>query len=127
MKPLRLLCTLRHGRRLSIIAAAPPVLVERLGRVAVIRLNRPESLNAMTGEMGDAFAYAVDALSTETDEVGAVVVTGAGGAFSAGGDMKFLDARAHDSPWRNAQIMRRFYERFLRVRRLPVPVIAGKG
>jgi hypothetical protein len=57
--------------------------------------------------------------------VGAVVVTGAGGAFSAGGDMSFLHARGCDSPWRNTQVMRRFYERFLCVRKLPVPVIAA--
>eukprot|EP00962_Isochrysis_galbana_P007868 scaffold2133_cov135-Isochrysis_galbana.AAC.3 len=102
-----------------------PVLVERRGKVAVLRLNRPASLNAMTAEMGDAFAEAVGQLSADTDEVGTVVVTGAGTAFSAGGDMSFLHARGRDSPWRNMQVMRRFYERFLCVRKLPVPVIAA--
>ncbi len=113
------------SRRALSSAAEPPVLVERSGRIATITLNRPAVLNAMTADMGDHFAAAVHELSAAGDEVGAVVVTGAGKAFSAGGDLDFLAARAADAPHRNAHIMRRFYERFLCVRRLPVPVVAA--
>lgn len=105
------------------------MLVERAGpegRVAVIRLNRPDKLNAMTTELGDAFAEAVARLGREEAEsLGAVVVTGAGKAFSAGGDLQFLRDRHKDTPSRNAPIMRTFYQRFLCVRSLPVPVIAA--
>jgi len=79
----------------------------------------------MTATMGNEFEEAVSSLSRRADEVGAVVVTGAGKAFSAGGDLGFLEDRHHDSAWRNTQIMRRFYERFLCVRSLPMPVIAA--
>lgn len=101
------------------------VLLTRVGRVARITLNRPQHMNAMTATMGDDFAQTVAEVSTMGEDVGAVVVTGAGRAFSAGGDLDFLRARAADTPSRNAPIMRRFYERFLSVRSLPVPVIAA--
>ena len=115
-----------HLRRLSTTTVdQPPVLIETAGRVAILRLNRPSSLNAMTAEMGDAFAEAITELSGRCDEIGAVVVTGAGKAFSAGGDLQFLRDRAEDSAWRNTAVMRRFYERFLSVRKLPVPTVAA--
>ena len=79
----------------------------------------------MTAEMGDEFEKAISSLSSRADEIGAVIVTGQGQAFSAGGDLSFLEDRHRDSPWRNTQIMRRFYQRFLSVRALPVPVIAA--
>lgn len=101
------------------------MLIETAGRVAILRLSRPSSLNAMTAEMGDAFAEAITELSGRCDEIGAVVVTGAGKAFSAGGDLQFLRDRAEDSAWRNTAVMRRFYERFLSVRKLPVPTVAA--
>lgn len=104
------------------------VQVERVGpegRVALVRLNRPDKLNAMTTELGDAFAATVASLREEADTLGAVVVTGAGKAFSAGGDLQFLRDRHYDTPSRNASIMRKFYDRFLCVRTLPVPVVAA--
>mmetsp|Transcript_143933 Transcript_143933/g.358848 ORF Transcript_143933/g.358848 Transcript_143933/m.358848 type:complete len:304 (-) Transcript_143933:239-1150(-) len=107
----------------------PAVTVERVGpqgRVAVVRLNRPDKLNAMTTELGDAFSHVVSTLNREEAEtLGAVVVTGAGKAFSAGGDLEFLRNRHCDTASRNAPIMRTFYQRFLCVRSLPVPVIAA--
>ncbi|ALJ16452.1 enoyl-CoA hydratase/isomerase family protein [Sphingopyxis macrogoltabida] len=59
--------------------------IRREGRVAVLELNRPDRLNALTGELHDALNYAV-ADAARDDGVGCVVVTGAGRAFCAGGD-----------------------------------------
>lgn len=97
------------------------------GRVAVITLNDPKRLNALNAEMGDEFMEVVKDFQEGpgSDELGAVVLTGAGRAFSAGGDLGFLKDRGNDTPSRNSVIMRRFYERFLSVRRLPVPVVAA--
>jgi len=61
----------------------------------------------------------------KTEDIRAVVVTGNGRAFSAGGDLDFLRDRHHDKPANNAPIMRAFYDGFLCVRTLPVPVIAA--
>jgi len=95
-------------------------------RVQVVRLNDPARLNSLTADMGDQFLEVVDFLCNKGAEgLGAVVLTGTGRAFSAGGSLSFLHDRSNDSPCRNATVMRRFYERFLSMRRIPVPVIAA--
>jgi enoyl-CoA hydratase/carnithine racemase len=55
-------------------------------KVAVITLNRPEKLNAFTGQMMLDLIAAFDATDAD-DAVGAVIVTGAGRAFCAGADL----------------------------------------
>jgi enoyl-CoA hydratase/carnithine racemase len=96
------------------------------GKIAVITLNDSAKLNALNADMGDEFTKIVTSLceGPESDGLGAVILTGSGRAFSAGGDLNFLYDRQKDTPSRNSIIMRRFYERFLSVRRIPVPVIA---
>ena len=56
-------------------------------KVCIITLNRPERRNALSDEMLRGLEGALADAETATD-VGAVVVTGAGGAFCAGGDVK---------------------------------------
>lgn len=92
--------------------------------VVVLSLNRPDRLNALTVGMGAAFEAAVSSLAQEAD-LRAVVVTGEGRAFSAGGDLDFLQARADGAAQDNAEEMRAFYRRYLSVRGLPVPVLAA--
>lgn len=65
------------------------VLEERSGAVATIRLNRPDKLNALTPELGRALVHAL-LRAAEDKSVRAVVVTGAGRAFCAGGDLNLL-------------------------------------
>ena len=55
--------------------------------VAVITMNRPERRNAMSGAMLSAMSAALAAFETDP-EVACIVLTGAGGAFCAGGDVK---------------------------------------
>ncbi|HEY4668918.1 MAG TPA: enoyl-CoA hydratase [Tepidiformaceae bacterium] len=61
-------------------------------QVALITLNRPESLNAMNPEMLGVIADAGERAASDPD-VRCVVVTGAGRAFSAGGDVKAMASR----------------------------------
>lgn len=65
------------------------VLYEVQDRIAVIRLNRPESLNAFTAAMGNGLRNAVGAAVADP-EVRVIVLTGAGRRFCAGADMKLL-------------------------------------
>lgn len=69
------------------------VLVERHDRVAVITLNRPDKLNAVTRELADAYAARMRAADADPD-VRAIVVTGAGRGFCAGADLSILSAGA---------------------------------
>jgi 2-(1,2-epoxy-1,2-dihydrophenyl)acetyl-CoA isomerase len=59
--------------------------------VAVLTMNRPERRNALSGEMLDALGTALARIERD-DAVGCVVLTGAGGAFCAGGDVKEMAA-----------------------------------
>ncbi|MFG2427732.1 enoyl-CoA hydratase/isomerase family protein [Streptomyces sp. NPDC048590] len=73
------------------------VLLDVSARVATLTLNRPEKLNAVTPGMSRALVRAVEWCDT-TDDVRALVVTGAGGrAFSAGSDIRELDG--YRTPW----------------------------
>jgi len=65
------------------------VLCQVEERVATVTLNRPEARNALTMEMKRALAELIPDLGG-SDEVGAVLLTGAGGAFCAGGDTKMM-------------------------------------
>ncbi len=62
------------------------ILYERRGRIGLITLNRPEKLNAWNPRMEGEFIDAVNRAAADRD-VGALVVTGAGRAFCAGGDI----------------------------------------
>jgi 2-(1,2-epoxy-1,2-dihydrophenyl)acetyl-CoA isomerase len=65
------------------------VLEERDGAIVKITLNRPDKLNALTIELGEALVHAV-LRTVEDRSVRCVVITGAGRAFSAGGDIGLL-------------------------------------
>src|SRR5262249_54525583 len=60
--------------------------------VAVVTMNRPERRNALSGRMLDAMGRVLADLEVD-DAVGCVVLTGAGGAFCAGGDVKGMAER----------------------------------
>ncbi len=65
------------------------LLVRVEGGVAVLTLNRPERRNALSPAMLGALARALEEVE-ENDDVACVVLTGAGGAFCAGGDVKAM-------------------------------------
>jgi enoyl-CoA hydratase/carnithine racemase len=70
----------------QITSEAPQIATELSERVLTITLNRPERLNAWTGQMGGELMAAFDR-SDADDEVRAVIVTGAGRGFCAGADL----------------------------------------
>jgi enoyl-CoA hydratase len=76
------------------------VLVERRGAVQVIVINRPEARNALNGAVAAGIRDAVDELD-EQDDLRAGVLTGAGGTFSSGMDLKaFLSGEVPSFPGR---------------------------
>lgn len=95
--------------------------------VVVLTLHDPDRLNAMTEQMGDAISDVCSGL-LDDDDVRCVVLTGAGRAFSAGGDLDLLEElgrRAREDDYDAGPFMRSFYDRFLALRGLPVPVVAA--
>jgi enoyl-CoA hydratase len=76
------------------------VLVERRGAVQVIVINRPEARNALNGPVAAGVRDAVDELDADGD-LRAGVLTGAGGTFSSGMDLKaFLKGESPSFPGR---------------------------
>ena len=63
------------------------ITLEKEADIAIVTLNRPERRNAMSDAMVTGLVASLDDAETATD-VGAVLLTGAGGAFCAGGDVK---------------------------------------
>ena len=68
------------------------VLYERRGAVALLTINRPQTMNALDMAMLDALEAAVDRAASDK-EVRVLVLTGAGKAFVAGGDITELNSR----------------------------------
>ena len=98
------------------------LIVERAGAIATITLNRPEALNALDLVMRRELAAVLDEL--EPDEAARVVVlTGAGGHFCAGGDVKTMRARRHSAAEGRARV-ESLNRLVLRLVDFPKPTIA---
>ena len=80
---------------MSLYDMPPEIDVEAVGSVRVVRLNRPDQLNAANHELHRGLAELFPQVDADP-EVRAVVLTGSGRAFSAGGDFAYLDELARD-------------------------------
>ena len=99
------------------------ILVETEGRVGVIRLNRPQALNALCdqlmGELGEQL------LAFDADgSIGAIVLTGSEKAFAAGADIKEMRERNYPDVFLDDFIAAR-WETVLRVRKPVIAAVAG--
>lgn len=102
------------------------IQLEMRGAVCLITLNRPQSLNALTLEVGNEFKAAVG----EAVERGAraIVLTGAGRAFSAGGDLKEMQKIAKQEGRVEAffdEPLGALNECLMLIRQTPLPFIAA--
>lgn len=100
-----------------------PILLSREGATLVVTLNRPEQRNALDLEMRAALAEAIYE-AREASEVKAVVLTGSGNHFCAGGDLKSLAAREPSALAGRARV-RRLHPWFRELVNLEKPVIAA--
>jgi len=81
------------------------IKVEKDGKVAIFTLNRPEALNAVNSQLHNELEEIFADVSRD-DDVNVVVLTGAGRAFCAGGDVKGMDARQTDDPLKTRTTLR---------------------
>ncbi|GLW07606.1 3-hydroxybutyryl-CoA dehydratase [Microtetraspora sp. NBRC 13810] len=101
------------------------VLIERRDDgVVFLTLNRPERRNSMSDEMTAEWRRAMADLAVDR-EVRCVVVTGAGSAFSSGGDLSWLAERGEESVPALRDRMLGFYRSWLAIAELEVPTIAA--
>jgi 2-(1,2-epoxy-1,2-dihydrophenyl)acetyl-CoA isomerase len=99
------------------------VLLEKSDGVATITMNRPERLNALDVEMGEELLQAFRGCGADA-EVRVIVLTGAGRAFSAGGDVKAFSESIDDPVSYFKELIPRLHAGILEIRRMPKPVIA---
>ncbi|ALL76674.1 hypothetical protein AD006_17635 [Pseudonocardia sp. EC080610-09] len=92
--------------------------------IAVVRLARPEHLNALSDELLDDLESTLDTIDSRAD-VRAVVVAGSGRAFCAGADLRRLRARLDGAQDAILAFVRRAGELFARVEASPRPVVAA--
>src|ERR1700747_503954 len=101
------------------------VLEERKGNVAMIRLNRPDKVNALNIEMGRGLVHALLHASQDSS-VRAVVLTGAGRGFCAGGDLDLLlDLRKRNASDELKVLLEAGKEICLAIATMTKPVIAA--
>src|SRR6478609_8488372 len=102
------------------------VIVRREGGAAVIELNRPDALNAWNKDLGLGLKDAILEVA-EDDAVRAVMITGAGRAFSSGADLRDITSDTTPSGRPNVQkvLEERYHPIIETIRSMPKPVIAA--
>src|SRR5258706_16426504 len=109
--------------------AAAPVLLESVhDGVALLVMNRPERMNALNNELATSLYNSLEKISQD-DLIRVVVLTGAGRAFCAGGDLAVIGkGREENNSKQLEPILRAGMAAVLKIRTKPQPVIpAGDG
>ena len=97
------------------------ILVEIKDGLARVTLNRPDALNAMTMAMRQSIATAFESFATD-ERVRAVLVTGSGRAFCAGGDIRLWGDMTDESVFK--AILEAIRRSVMAITSLPKPVVA---
>ena len=100
------------------------LIYTKRGPVAEVLLNRPDALNALSIQLYTELGNAVGKADTDR-EVRVVVITGAGRAFSTGGDLKEGDTVNRDAPQRFAKASHRMLKQILSTEKIVVAKVNG--
>jgi len=98
--------------------------VEQRGHVLIVTLNRPEARNALSGEMMAIMSEAWDRVDNDP-EIRVAILTGAGGAFCAGADLKAMNQSAPGDKFEGGGWDLSRLPALLKGRRLTKPLIAA--
>ena len=100
------------------------ILLHRAEPIATLRLNRPESFNAITLELAqELIAHLLSLAADET--IRAIIITGKGTAFCAGGDLKWALAYPQGPAAAFRKLAGQVHMAIAEIRRMPKPVIAA--
>jgi enoyl-CoA hydratase/carnithine racemase len=91
-------------------------------RIATVTLNRPDSLNAINVEMREDFTRLIGEFQTN-DQIGVIIITGAGRAFSAGGDIEYFEKEWNTAKFRAES--HRLMQFFDELEQIEKPVLAA--
>src|SRR5215467_11687209 len=81
----------------------PHLLIERRGHVLIVTMNRPQARNALSGPMMALMRQAWDEVDHDP-AIRVAVLTGAGGAFCAGADLKAMASSHPDAAFRKGDV-----------------------
>jgi enoyl-CoA hydratase len=104
-------------------SAAPAIVVRADGDIRIVTLNRPQQLNAVDAGLHHAIATVWSELRSDRG-ARAIVLTGAGKAFCAGGDLDMLEAMA-SNPALRAEVMAEAGQIVREMANLEVPIVAA--
>ena len=99
------------------------LIVETRDHVGLIRLNRPDALNALNGKLMDELSEALARFDAD-DNIGAIVLTGSERAFAAGADIKEMHSKSFVEAYRDDFITAN-WEAVTRVRKPVIAAVAG--
>ncbi|MDG3011505.1 crotonase/enoyl-CoA hydratase family protein [Rhodococcus sp. D2-41] len=102
----------------------PHCLVEKRGHVLIVTMNRPEARNALSGEMMSIMTQAWDQIDEDPD-IRVAILTGAGGTFCAGMDLKAMNRSAPGDAFAKGSLDPTRLPALLKGRRLTKPLIAA--
>ena len=102
----------------------PHALVERRGHVLIVTMNRPAARNALSGPMMELMRQAWDTVDGDPG-IRVCVLTGAGGAFCAGADLKAMTSSHPGDRFQGGDLDVSVIEPLLKGRRLSKPLIAA--
>ncbi len=103
---------------------APHLLVELQDRTLVVTMNRPEARNALSGEMLTLMSETWDRANSDPDVL-VVILTGAGGYFCAGADLKAMTSTAPTDRFESGEFDPSFIKSLLKGYRVTKPLIAA--
>ena len=103
---------------------APHALIEQRGHVLIVTMNRPHARNALSGPMMALMKEAWDRVDSDPS-IRVCILTGAGGAFCAGADLKAMTASHPGDSFRAGTFDPSVIEPLLKGRRLTKPLIAA--
>jgi enoyl-CoA hydratase len=98
------------------------IIVETKGRVGIVRLNRPNALNALNAQLIDDVTKALDIFEDDED-IGCIVITGSDKAFAAGADIKQMQSKTYMSAYKEDFISK--WDRVARARKPVIAAVAG--